>query len=953
MRTKWLPAIILFFCAFIFATNNTAAQQNYVKLNDGIIVKIKSPARSSVKMLKVQVVSDHILHITASPADSFFSDKSLMVVEIVRPAVNWDVKEADGLIVLSTKAVNVNISAVTGEISFTDKEGKIILQETKGGGKSFTGTTLDGEQSYIIRQAFAGDEKEALYGLGQHQAGVFNYKGTQVLLSQYNTEVAVPFMTSSKNYGILWDNNSITKSIDTREYEQLSTLKLFSKEGDQGWLTATYYDKKDPSKVVTTRPESLIDYSYIPSLRNLPDAVILEKVTVTWEGFIQSGFSGEHIFNIRSAGYAKIYIDGKLLANRWRQGWNPGTELIRINLEKGTKHSFKIEWDPTSGESFISCHWLKPLQGNEKNEFAFESEAGDQINYYFIKGNNIDEVISGYRELTGKATMMPKWAMGFWQSRERYKTQDEIINTVAEFRKRKIPIDNIVLDWSYWEEDKWGSHEFDKTRFPDAAGMIKTLHEKYKTQLMISVWAKFYEGIPNYKKLNDSGWIYKRNVANRQRDWIGKGYLSSFYDPYHPGARKMFWDMMNTSLFSKGIDAWWMDATEPDVTSNLSPQQRKEFSGPNYFGSSTKNFNAFSLVNAQGVYEGQRKADSSKRVFILTRSAYASLQRYAAVTWSGDIGSRWEDFKNQIPAGLNFSMSGMPYWTTDIGGFAVEPRYENAKGKDLDEWREQTTRWYQYGVFCPIFRVHGQFPYREIYNIAPDDHPAYKSMLYYNKLRYRLMPYIYSLVGKTYHDNYTIMRGLPMDFGTDEKVKNIADQFMFGPSILVNPVYEYEKRNREVYLPNANGWYDFYTGKFLEGGQTITADAPYETLPLYIKEGSIIPVGPELQYTSEKSADPITLFVYTGKDASFTLYEDENLNYNYEKGAFSQIVFSYDEGTGTLTISDRTGSFNGKLKNRTFKIVWISKEKPGVMNFESKTDKTVKYSGRKLVVTLK
>ncbi len=954
MCTKWLPAIVLLFCAFIFVNSNLAAQeQNYVKLKDGIIVKFKSPARSSVKMLKLQVISDHILHITASPADSFSSDKSLMVVETIRPTVNWDVKETSGWIVLSTKSVNANISAATGEISFTDKEGKIILQETKDGGKSFTGTSLDGEQSYIIRQSFAGDENEALYGLGQHQAGVFNYKGTQVLLSQYNTEVAVPFMTSSKNYGILWDNNSITKSIDTREYEQLSTLKLFSKEGDQGWLTATYYDKKEPSKIIAQRPESVIDYSYIPLLKNFPDSVKPEKVLVTWEGFIQSGFSGEHIFNLRSGGYAKIYMDGKLLASRWRQGWNPGTELIRINLEKGIKHSFKIEWDPTANESFISCHWLKPLLGNEKNEFAFESEAGDQINYYFIKGNNIDEVISGYRELTGKATMMPKWAMGFWQSRERYKTQDEIINTVAEFRKRKVPLDNIVLDWFYWEEDKWGSQDFDKARFPDAAAMMKTLHEKYNAKLMISVWAKFYKGIPNYNLLNDSGWIYKRNIAEGRKDWVGKGYQSSFYDAYNPGARKVFWDMMHKNIYSKGVDAWWMDATEPDVTSNLSPQQRKEFSGPNYFGSSAKNYNAFSLVNAQGVYEGQRKADSSKRVFILTRSSYAGLQRYAAATWSGDIGSRWEDLKNQIPAGLNFSMSGLPYWTTDIGGFAVEPRYENAKGKDLDEWREQTTRWYQYGAFCPLFRVHGQFPYREIYNIAPDDHPAYKSMLYYNKLRYRLMPYIYSLVGKTYHDNYTIMRGLPMDFGTDEKVKNIADQFMFGPSILVNPVYEYEKRNREVYLPDTNGWYDFYTGKFLKGGQIITADAPYETLPLYIKEGSIIPTGPELQYTSEKPADPITLSVYTGKDASFTLYEDENTNYNYEKGAFSQIIFSYNEQAGTLTISDRTGSFNGMLKNRTFKIVWISKEKPGVIGFESKAGKTVKYSGRKLVVTLK
>lgn len=943
----------LLFGVLLLAGTAYAQSPAYSKQDDGIVLTIKDPVNGKKRLLNVQVVANDIIHVSASATEKLEKEESLMLVQKRRPVVKWDVQESNQAITLVTASVNVTIVKASGEISFTDKAGKPLLQETRGGGKTFTGTTLDGEQSYIVRQSFIADDKEALYGLGQHQAGVFNYKGTQVLLSQYNTEVAVPFLLSSKNYGILWDNNSITKTIDTREYEQLSTLKLFSKDGDQGWLTATYTDKANPSQMLVERPESEIDYAYIPSLKKLPENIKLEKVLVNWEGFIQSGFDGEHVFNLRFSGYTKIYIDGKLLANRWRQGWNPGTELIRINLQKGVKHAFKIEWDPSSGESFLSCHWLKPLQGDEKNEFAFESEAGNTIDYFFIKGNDMDEVIGGYRELTGKATMMPKWVMGFWQSRERYKTQDEIINTVAEFRKRKIPLDNIVLDWFYWEEDKWGSQEFDKTRFPDAAAMMKTLHEKYNTQLMISVWAKLYKGIPHYNMLNDSGWIYKRNIAEGRKDWVGKGYLSSFYDAYHPGARKVFWDMMNKNIYSKGVDAWWMDATEPDITSNLSPQQRKEFSGPNYYGSSTKNYNAFSLVNAQGVYEGQRSVDPDKRVFILTRSAYAGLQRYAAATWSGDIGSRWEDLKFQIPAGLNFSMSGMPYWTMDIGGFSVEDRYVNAQGKELDEWREQMTRWYQYGAFCPLFRVHGQFPFREIYNVAPEDHPAYKSMLYYNKLRYRLMPYIYSLVGKTYHDNYTIMRGLPMDFAADEKVKNIGDQFMFGPAVLVNPVYEYQKRNREVYLPNTNGWYDFYTGKFIAGGQTIVADAPYETMPLYIREGSIIPCGPNIQYVAEKSAEPFTVYVFTGKDVSFDLYEDEATNYNYEKNMFANIRFSYNESAKTLIINNRAGSFKGMQKNRVFNIVFISKEKPGNISFDTNTGEKVKYSGKQIVVKMK
>ena len=348
---------------------------------------------------------------------------------------------------------------------------------------------------------------------------------------------------------------------------------------------------------------------------------------------------------------------------------------------------------------------------------------------------------------------------------------------------------------------------------------------------------------------------------------------------------------------------------------------------------------------ANGIYDGQRSVKPHDRVFILTRSAYAGMQRYAAATWSGDIGSRWEDFKAQIPAGINFSLSGMPYWTTDIGGFAVEKRYENAAGKDLDEWRELQTRWYQYGAFTPLFRVHGQFPYREIYNIAPESHPAYQSMLYYSKLRYRLMPYIYSMVGKTYHEDYTIMRGLIMDFPNDNAVKNISDQYMFGSSMLINPVYKFGAKSRELYLPEGTNWYDLYTGKFIAGGKTINAEAPYEKMPVYVKEGSIIPFGPELQYTSEKAADTITLYIYTGKDGIFNLYEDEGTNYNYEQGMFSKIPIIYNEKDKSLLIGNRIGNFKGMLETRTFNIVFVSKNKPGMLNFKIKPDKAVVYKG--------
>lgn len=345
---------------------------------------------------------------------------------------------------------------------------------------------------------------------------------------------------------------------------------------------------------------------------------------------------------------------------------------------------------------------------------------------------------------------------------------------------------------------------------------------------------------------------------------------------------------------------------------------------PTAAGIAAEYLNAYPLENAKGIYRGQRGVDKDKRVFLLTRSGYAGSQHYGAAIWSGDIASRWEDMKAQIPAGINFSMSGLPFWTMDIGGFAVENRFVNPQAPDLEEWRELQTRWFQFGAFVPIFRAHGQLPFREIFNIAEEDHPAYKSMLYYNKLRYRLMPYIYTLAGMTYHQHYTIMRGLVMDFPKDEAVTNIGDQFMFGPSLLINPVYHYKERNKKLYLPAGQGWYDLLTGEYFRGGQHISVAAPYEKIPVFVKEGSIIPTGPELQYTEEKRADTITLHIYTGKDAAFTLYEDENTNYNYEKGAFSQIPMKYNEATKVLTIGERKGSFHGMLTDRVFKIVWIS-----------------------------
>lgn len=924
--------------------------KSFVQTATGVEITINH-SFSGIKKIRLQPVSDQIIHVTESAGNDFPADRSLMSIKQSTDHAVFTVKSTEDLVTLSTAAVNVAVSTETGIMTYYDAKGKVLLAQSKASSLSLVPKVFNGEPSYQVSQLFDAQENEAYYGLGQHQQGVMNYRGRRVDLVQYNTDIAVPFVFSNKGYGLLWDNYSITRAGDVRDYEPLSALKLFSKTNKEGWLTASYANRKSPAKVLFTRAVSEISMNWLSDQHKFPaDSIKPADAIVNYEGSVESGLAGLYQLQLKYAGYIKVWFDGKLVADYWRQAWNPGAATLDLNLQQHKRVKVRIEWIPDGGESYMGITCLPPAPEVLKNTFALHSESGQAVNYYFIQGSNADAVISGYRTITGKAVLMPKWAMGFWQSRERYKTEEDILTTVKEFRDRKIPLDNIVLDWSYWKQPEWGSQEFDPARFPHPDQMIKTLHQQH-VNLMISVWPKFNKGFDLYDDFDKKDFLYKRNIEDGRLDWIGKGYSNTFYDAFNPKARAAFWNLMNKRLYTKGIDAWWMDATEPDMHSNTSVEIRKELMTPTYEGSSTTYFNAFPLVNAKGVYEGQRKANPVNRVFILTRSAYAGLQRYAAAAWSGDIASRWEDMKTQISAGLNFSLSGMPYWTMDIGGFSVEKRYEEAKGADLEEWRELNTRWYQFGSFVPLFRVHGQFPFREIYNIAPESHPAYKSMLYYSKLRYRLMPYIYSLAGKSYQEDYTIMRGLVMDFPSDLKASNLNDAYLFGPSLLINPVLGYKDRTRNVYLPSGQGWYDLYTGKYFKGGQDVTATAAYEKIPVYVKEGSIIPSGPELQYTSEKATDPLTLFVYTGKDAAFSLYEDEGTNYNYEKGAFSTIDFTYNEVAKTLTVGNRKGSFTGMLKNRTINVVFISAKAPKGMAFNEKADQTIKYTGKQIRIT--
>jgi len=939
--------VVVLLCALFAA----CSPKGYQADESGVTVFPKQTTENGAKAVRVIPVSDEIIRVSASATGQFSTDSSLIALPEDKQ-IEFTTSEDDQVVKVATASTTVEISKENGVVRFFDQNGNEILAGAENG-TSMKPMEVDGVKAFELQQVFDSSDDEALYGLGQHQADEMNYKGKNEELFQYNTKVSIPFIMSTQNYGILWDNYSLSRFGDPRPYGQMDQFIQYGKDGKEGGLTATYIDDSRKGHVFVERQEPTIDYENLETIKNFPEGFSFDHAQITWEGDIEAKENGVFNFLLYYAGYTKLYVDGQLMVDKWRTAWNPSVAKFQVDMKSGQRFHVKLDWIPDGGVSYIGLKALSPVDPEQQKHISFYSEMGKQIDYYFMKGNSMDDVISRYRELTGKAQVMPKWAMGFWQSRERYKTQDELEGALKEFRKRHIPIDNIVMDWSYWKVDQWGSHQFDPARFSDPEAMIKTVHDN-NAHILISVWPKFYPNTEHYKEFDKNGWMYQQAIKDSILDWIYPGHMGSFYDAYAPGARKLFWKQINEELYSKGIDAWWLDATEPDIQSNASIEYRKKLMNPTALGSSTQYFNAFALMNAKGIYEGQRATNPVDRVFILTRSGFAGMQRYGTTTWSGDIGTCWEDLEAQIPAGINFSMSGLPYWTMDIGGFSVQKKFEKAKegSEEMAEWRELNTRWYQFGAFVPLFRVHGQYPYREIYNLAPESHPAYQSMLYYNKLRYRLMPYIYSLTGAVYHHDYTMMRGLAMDFAADKRVLNIDDQYLFGPSLMVCPVYHYGDRQRDVYFPNNGGWYNLYSGKYLAGGQKQNVDAPYERMPLYVREGSIIPVGPEIEYASEKPDAPIDLYVYTGKDASFELYEDENTNYDYEKGVFSTIQFNYSEADRKLTIEARNGQFPGMIENRTFRIIVVSPDSPVAMLDESAVKQEIQYNGEEVSIQL-
>ncbi|WP_136688621.1 glycoside hydrolase family 31 protein [Halorhabdus amylolytica] len=807
--------------------------------SDGVTFAVgadSTAAESTATVLRVEPVTDSVFRVvytgeTVSPADGSFIVESLPDDD-----VDWTVRTGSETCSVSTDEVTLAVDRETAAFTWRDADGTRYVGEPTSGGKHIAevspeekavGDDVSGPEPSLSRTAyetkvaldFADDE--AIYGLGQHEEGIDDYRDHMQHLYQTNTKVAMPAIVSTRGYGILWDTYSL----------------------------AAFHDDQHGS--------------------------------------------------------------------------------------------------------------------------YFWSECDDQLEFYFVAGPDLDDVVAGFRALTGDPTLFPKWAYGFVQSKERYETQSELLSVVEEYRNREIPLDVIVQDWQYWPSEgetnfapdnqpdaewgQWGQKSFDADRFPDPDQLTADLHD-LGVKLMISVWPNMHSG-RDRKEMEDNGFIMD------ETDIVpGPENEQGYYDVFDPNARALYWKHADDGLFSHGVDAWWCDSTEPyaadwSLDDELQPFERtrhnanalKTVIDPEYI-------NAYSLLHSKGIYEGQRETTEDKRVVNLTRSGYPGQHRYGAITWSGDVEATWDRLEKQIADGLQFTATGNPRWTLDVGGFFVDsaPQWfidgNYPDGHEDEGYRELYTRWFQFGTFLPMLRSHGTDTPREVWRFGEPGDRTYDTIVKFDELRYRLLPYIYSLAGWETHREYTMFRHLSFDFREDEAVHDIVDQFMFGPSLMVCPVTEpmyYGPESepldgtvqaREVYLPEGTDWFDFWTGRRYDGGQTILADAPLEKVPIFVPAGSILPMGPVKQHTEENPDAPWQIRVYPGADASFDVYEDRGDGYDYEDGEYAWTTLRWDESTDTLVVEERDGDFPKLREERMIEASVVSEG--NAVGHEPATDPT-------------
>jgi alpha-D-xyloside xylohydrolase len=732
-------------------------------------------ARNNREVLDVTVCGDSLIHVTARPVDAPAAEESQPWIPSrteACPGTAFQFNNSNGASTLTTAQLVVSLLESSGNLSFKTLQGETLVRERPNLPRTYLPSDAAG--LFRVEDRFAPDATEALYGLGQHQSGMFNYRGSVVELGQNNTDVAIPFLVSSKGYAILWNTASFS-----------------------------YFDNRFP---------------------------------------------------------------------------------LELNLE---------------------------------------SMAAPQIDYYVLYGPQMDSIVHLYRSMTGHVPLFPEWAYGFFQSKDRYKTQDEILSVAAGYRTRHIPLDAIVQDWFWWKQGGKGDPVFN-SGYADVPAELKTLHDEH-IHAMISAWAMMDSTAENYKTMVRRGF----EIPGTQ-----------VYDPTNPAARDFFWNDFVGKLFTEGWDAFWLDSSEPEEAWPHVGDAILRYKTL-HLGSGLEYTNIFPMEHTGGVQAHWKQANPNKRVFLLTRSAFMGQQRNGATVWSGDVYSSWWALRRQVPAGLNFALSGYPYWTTDIGGYHL--LFDGQA--DQPAYQELYARWFEYGAFCPIFRTHGHREHNELWTYSE----VFPTLVAIDRLRYRLLPYVYSLAWRVAKGDYTIQRPLVMDFREDPATWEIGDEFLFGPDLLVSPVLVEHATSRPVYLPVGADWYDFWTAARTAGGASVTVPAPLDRIPLDVRAGSILPLGPVIEYAGQ-ATDPIELRVYPGADGDFTLYEDAGDGYDYERGAQSTIAIHWNDAARTLTLGVRQGSYPGMTVSHTFNVVIVSPGHGAGGDVTPAPDKSIRYSGASIEV---